>query len=974
MRTTGIPSLPKVHQRSERQNLMSGLGIESIPEQCASPKPVPAKPAVVNSRSGPWIDSRRGFLRTSAAGIAGLFVFSDMGEVNAVESNVFDLKVLDELFSKEVAADDFVKIAKGNFPEFLKWYKSKVAIEDKPVGKSVAKPVSKIEIKAESKEPDEFESEIESKVQNDPKNKAESVPEGYVESQIKLEDIGRSIIEGFSQFPGKSDGEKAALVGDLFPEYTEVIKRNAVLPNKEVAKHFIQNGLKTCDLVIHPDLQSIKSTEDEKREGSKKFTTGILDTYEAALIGVSKLEKADLDAETHKLIFEVPWDSECFGEYFTGEEIKGGKSNETQIKECHDRMVKILSDNYFGQKKFNSCSGGLDALITRVAGSVSDKTFNCGWAPYILYGVIEKNPEYFSSIVTDEVKELKKQLLESDDITKSLTVTEDVGRFFRFFAGINSMGQSYYFPFEVRSEKHKGSPSNCSTYYPAVPVENRAKVNKLIKEQILGEFIGILSPLIERQKIKVFDTNTTTAGRQRSIDANGWNGLNAVVKEFTTSGFLFQSEIAEALRKRLATDNSYEREMNFQTLGISFGNSQEKLDFELGNTDLFRKSLGGATSPQEMRGVGFAVASALNIDVNEKMPNADFIERINLIIETDENGRAALDELRKENLTNTQKFIIDSMSLVIGGYQLPYEIMGGGNVFPRELKTYQLVDGQKIDLDIRYGFNNPEESVADDYYRYSEAKLIKSEFRKDEQDVRDIHRLFRTMHNGHLALAYLASGLDEDRSKYNPNGNYPGSTSSKNKRLKANLEKFLLRREASIYEFDRSRPEFIGEKVSAMLELNPDLKDRFKEILFDGYDTEVAFSEKEEDVKKKWRAPSVIRMIEEGKEEELKRSLANEYRLWIEKETKINIPEVKKLKKYEDGISAIKRETIIFKLRMAEGFLAGTKERKLAENRKTFASMSGETSTTLNAPFKYLDDTYHWKPAHQKYFQVGLRQ
>lgn len=363
--------------------------------------------------------NRRGFLADAAAAAGAFSVFGSIASAEEKKDSPIQDRLntqLEELvkLERDKVYDKTNKIkalAKEDFKAFSAWYKEQISDTDKQV-------------------------------------------KGYVEKQVALEAIGRRVIADWNSLPGTHAGEKAALAGQIFPAYTTIIARNNSGSGPELAKHFINSGLKLCDDVIYQDLQTIKNAEvkagGKHGNGAKRITAGIINTFDAALQGVSRLEAKDLDGATQTAIWEVLWDGECFGDNQDKAELAKGNVNDNGIIAAHEKLIDIMSKNYFGQKKFQPEPEGLDRLIGRVAGTSfnGNSTPSTGWPARVLYGVIERNPEYFIATIEDTAKKLEAQLSSDKkaEVKEDIEVMDRALKYYAFFASIPRMNQSYYYP------------------------------------------------------------------------------------------------------------------------------------------------------------------------------------------------------------------------------------------------------------------------------------------------------------------------------------------------------------------------------------------------------------------------------------------------------------------------------------------------------------------------------------------------
>ena len=224
---------------------------------------------------------------------------------------------------------------------------------------------------------------------------------------VVLEDLGNQAIrdfaslfsDGFVKEKMKSEGieapdsdqvtvRKSQYTSQLMSSYNHLVLKNPT--NKEI----VQKSLQLCDFMIFPNLQTFRRADfacvkkfKTKQVVADDIGNQIISLYDSSLKGVKALHEANptnVDKTIKSYINEIPWDSEGFDDR----------------SDLQDKIVDALSTNYLSLKRETPDVEGLEMMLGKITGGNSFTVGSCnsGWSPYIVFNLIERNPDYFESV------------------------------------------------------------------------------------------------------------------------------------------------------------------------------------------------------------------------------------------------------------------------------------------------------------------------------------------------------------------------------------------------------------------------------------------------------------------------------------------------------------------------------------------------------------------------------------------------
>lgn len=353
-----------------------------------------------------------------------------------------------------------------------------------------------------------------------------------------LEVIGRNFIAGpYRGINSNLSLKIAEHLINFIPAYIKLIEKNISSPE------FLSNALKTCDERIH--ITYLEITYVGTKESlwfSTQLAEKTFDLYELTLKGISNLP--NINSDLKKQVFKP---LQHFGIY-------------SDNKKIQDRIVKILSDKYFGLQKNHLDTEGLEFFIDSIENSEPNvRRAEPGFSPHIVFGLIKQNKDYFESTVKQCAEDLKKSNGSSGD------ALEKAIRFFNFFSMVN---------------KYR------------IPTRDDCPSLKPIEETFLFLF----------RNAKV--TAQTNNEGERIVEDKEWQILKYLYNIFLTANPGFRNELVNVIKERLRNEkNPYTREKCYQALGILLNYKGEDSDFEALQASIFKEQL-----PQAIRGTAYACA------------------------------------------------------------------------------------------------------------------------------------------------------------------------------------------------------------------------------------------------------------------------------------------------------------------------------------------------------------------------------
>ncbi|GEM_PF-4290891 len=809
----------------------------------------------------------------------------------------------------------------------------------------------------------------------------------YVTGQIILEEIGRKIIpESNSKVTGSNMAEKAINLSQLLPSYIQLIGKN----NSQ--RDFIANALRTCDGLIFSDVKDIKDSEMQTKteygEGSVKIADQLLTLYETALQGIRKLPLEKIDGELKTLIFEIPWDCEVFGNKNDSSQLANTSGNtskepdasaplgstavpadDVNIKKYHDRVIQILSDNFFGLQGLYPDIDGFSRMIGRISGNVDFNNPTSGWPPYIVYSLIDKNPEYFRSAVNLCAQEIRKVLVNpsdavnnttlnpSNDKTKGVDLFEEGMKFFKFLSTLNKVKQSFYYPKQLPH------------HYPKVPQEIKDRVEKRVHDELTKP---ITDAFLDNVKAQTVNVRYDQRG-ERHVEYGNWRQINEQLIHIANFNSDFGSALGESIAQRLKSENnSYAREMCYQTLSVAGCRSSAQYES-------LKQALMNEESLQAVRGLGFTCAKRLHQSGGKI--NADkFAELIEKVSQEQYlwTGLKKLEEVPEEDFSLAQKLFVKALRIFTGDTKLALsdEMLNRKFDPPTVVRTFK-VRGKTVVVRIPYGDREAEQRASDIEYKEG-GEEVKYESEYSQENIECGKVLRRLWHNAFLLLTYTTA-------QYECCGSNSYSPSSPNMKIKNAMTAILEQRFRYnlMYQDSPSCPNNRdekfgvvnwGEKIGALIELYESFHGMANEsekfVLAKLDDLGNALFKEDGLYKGAFGGGrSLFADMKDSLEDHLIREIgkkigkptggmnirSDEYRK--------TVADIKASSAYKKAYDEETRKLIIMKMVMAEGILRAPGNRQLLKY-KTYLIKNmpgaGYDEYELKDPYKYLASIYGW--------------
>ena len=659
-------------------------------------------------------------------------------------------------------------------------------------------------------------------------------PDDYVKNIILQEDHSKRNKNIASE---EITLKRAEIVMEILSDYTKLTENTTNNSSDTNLKKLIAaNTLKTCDAIIYPGYQNIR-TADYKINGTTKGKatiragTEIINLYEASLKCVRSLIEQDpknVDVGLKGLICEPPYDIEGF-------------DDQTDLQ---DRVINILSENYFGIEKNYPDFDGFAMFLSKNNG-----TF--GWSPYLVYGIMARNPKFFKSLIESSIEELKQVAPHGNPkIGKSLDPVDEIIKIVKHFSvdSFNKRKQGFHFsyrltnstnstpavpaeadtpmpglqrPFQppaVPAQPVNSSPQKPAVYVPAIPDKIKNDVAAFI-ENLMRPVSEAITYRLENEAVEVEDKVIVGEGTERLIHDDSWKYLNKRLPELIEavgSNEKLKEVVSSKLEK---TTEPYARERIYKSLGIISCKGLKENDYSASHKRL-RADLANAASVPEIRGLAFSCAYGLN-RVSSGISMDIFMTRLEKIVSDAASGpkpneekspQEELIDLAKEKLNPQQQLMIDAMRLVLIDVPFAISLMPDKKIPPPEKKV---VMGEEVIV------NN-------------------EEIRKS---VRQLKKIF---HNAFTFLIYTAEKYSSE--EVNPDLISNETTKSYARRIckvAIGLSDKYLRYHFTELDGPRNA-EFWGEKIGALMELynndysgeSPEEREKvFQGLLFEGNDS-----------------------------------------------------------------------------------------------------------------------------------------
>lgn len=922
--------------------------------------------------------SRRNFLRFSGAGLgvaavnsifpSFLFSADQLTPEAFFEEKLQGLIVVckkDETVYNALRTE-FLSEAKKSPIDFMAWYKDKVA--------------------SDSKDPN-FPIVLEDLGNQAIRDFASLFSDGFVKAALVSEGVSEPDSNQISV-------KKSQYTSQLLSSYNQLILKNPT--NKEI----IQKSLQLCDFMIFPNLQTFRRADfacvqkfKTKQVVADDLGNQIISLYDSSLKGVKALHEADpanVDKTIKSYINEIPWDSEGFDDR----------------PDLQDKIVDALSANYLSLKRETPDVEGLEMMLSKITGGSSFTVGSCnsGWSPYIVFNLIEKNPDYFESVARKCAESIK-------DLDKEDSFYETAILIMKFFSRNNLVKLNQQFRFtsaatngippvpvpEIPSDAEIPEQEvPTAKHYPFVPSKTIKNVVNNSSEKICKPVIEGFVDRIKIEKVKAEDKDSGRGYTERFIDDKSWLIFNRNIHEL---GFI--PELHEAIKNvvddRLSSSKSpYETEMLYLTRG-----NLKSVNFDLKD---YAKALENAESIQAVRGLAYFCLSAMSCSEQGKMSNSDFWKKFTKFLDmksewaktyiTPEMSQEEQEKVKEKlkgldfwkeledwhsskSLTEAQKFFTSALRISYGNYDIAREFMPHRKFPPVEMKITYRESGVEKTIQFPIGSKELRDKERELEGNKS-VKILNQERIASKECQEDYRALFRMMHNSTVFLIYMGALATDDSS--DPRRVHVSEQSTIKKVITDCVEekiKYEVFYNTMYQGFDR-----LGEKVGALLELYESNCNSMAE--YEKYLTQkkkalsgLLFKHNEDARSTFGVSISLFEDMKRSGEENAVRDVANKNPRKSVLGTKFifddlfNFPissfehkkiekAIKETKDYEDMTREIHRTFEGFKARLALGCMNTARHKKLQETRETLVSVGDgyvDNFMTLD-PVKYMQQLY----------------
>lgn len=819
--------------RADRISANSHLLRRNLPEVISEEQPILPSPGL----------SRRSFLAFAGSSTAAALVlnqlplFAEETVVIPFEEN-FNASL--NSYKKDENAynafrDAILSSAKESPTGFLTWYENKT--------------------KTDSKDP-AYAFVLEELGNKIVREFATYIPDSFIKSELEKEKI---VSPDSDQIVVK----KSQHISKVLSAYTALVAKNPL--NKQI----VQNGLQLCDFAIFPNLQTFRRSDfvcaqkfKTKQVVADDFGNQVISLYDASLRGVKALYEANpanVDKTIKSYINEIPWDSEGYDDR----------------PDLQDKIVETLSKNYFSIKREVADLEGLEMMLGKVTGGTSFTVGSCnsGWSPYIVFNLIQKNPEYFEAVALKCAELIKTNKEEEKD---PIGIGSLLLKFFNR-ENLLKLNQQFRFtssssngvppvpvaevPTDAEIPEHE-RPS--SAHFPAIPIQTKKSVVDLSEKRVGMPIVEAIGEKLKTETILVEEKKGANGVIERYIDDRSWLNFNSHLPDLVKAPALHEL-LAKSVDGRLQVENDpYTTEILYMTRGkIKSGTCGYDLP------KLF-KILEDSTSLQPVRGLAFLALSDMNTS-DKEMTNSTFYSKLQKALEmkkewdktyiTEKTPKDEEEKIKEKlkkldywkeitdladssNLSKIQKLIMSCVMVIYAGSRHSMQLMPHRKFPPPVNRVTFRVNGKEEIIDAPFGNAGREnEKRIDELKKTKGVTLLKEEVIRSQENIDDSKALFRMNHNAFMLLAYFSSICTKDSTDLH---SVVSPEQKEIKKVTIGILEDRLKYEIfnrSIYSgFDK-----LGEKVGALMEAYGNNTENLKETktvgvgMFGiGYQTEVS--------------------------------------------------------------------------------------------------------------------------------------
>lgn len=711
------------------------------------------------------------------------------------------------------------------------------------------------------------------------KTKADSKDPAYA---FVLEELGNKTVREFGTYISDDfiklelakekiaspDGDQIAVrksqqISKVLSAYAKLVEKNPT------TKEIIQSSLQLCDFAIFPNFQTFRRADfacvqkfKTKQVVADDLGNQIISLYDASLKGVKALHEANpanVDKTIKSYINEIPWDSEGYDDR----------------PDLQDKIVDTLSKNYFGIKREAADLEGLEMMLGKVTGGTSFTVGSCnsGWSPYIVFNLIQRNPEYFEAVALKCAELIKTNKEEEKD---PIGVGSLLLKFFNR-ENLLKLNQQFRFtsnnsngippvpvpeiPTDAEIPEHE-RPS--AALFPPVPIQTKKSVVDLSEKRVGMPIVEAIAEKIKTEKISVEEKKAATGIIERYIDDRSWLNFNSHLPDLVKAPALHEL-LAKSVDGRLQTEaDPYTTEMLYMTRGkIKSGTCGYDLP------KLF-KILEDSTSLQPIRGLAFLALSDMGTS-DKEMTNRTFYSKLQKALEmkkewdktyiTEKTPKEEEEKIKEKlkkldywkeindlaessNLSKIQKLVMSCVMVIYSGSGHSMKLMLHRKFPPPVNRVTFRVNGKEEVIEAPFGKSGREnEKRIDELKKTKGVTLLKEEVIRSQENIDDSKALFRMNHNAFMFLAYFSAICTKDPTDLH------SVVSPEQKEIKKVIIGLLEDRfkyevfNRSIYVgFDK-----LGEKAGALMEVYGNNTENLKETrtvgggMFGiGYQTEVS--------------------------------------------------------------------------------------------------------------------------------------
>ena len=343
--------------------------------------------------------------------------------------------------------------------------------------------------------------------------------------------------------------QKTKIAEPLLISYTNLVEKNG--NNPEILKTAID---------LTPKFKDLYSGYSNSVH--KTYETNLLNLLDATFRNIGKSSESEIREQLIHSSLHLP-------SYF--------KDSKNKI---NDLLINIISKNLLSEDSKNK-NKILYSLYEKINWNKTvDGTPGTKWSPYANLKLVEQNPEFFSSAVTEVLNDHKNKQIYTDKLI-------DI---FIFFNDIPRMTKGY------------------GAKIDEPPQELKEKVDVWLRDNVRKQIFTRLSDGFKNEKVKV---SIAENGRERLFDTNNWNSLVNYFDKLTSLADSYNNDLFNVIKARLQEEKDiYNKEAAYGSLGLAL--DREGSGKFSPTATFIKHAIASENDHEAVRGIGKALGLAFN--------------------------------------------------------------------------------------------------------------------------------------------------------------------------------------------------------------------------------------------------------------------------------------------------------------------------------------------------------------------------